>query len=286
MRFPGVEKKSVLITGCSSGIGAAAACFLAERGWQVIPTARKAEDIEELRRQGYEPVCLDLRNSASVQAAAEQALARCGGVLGGLVNNAGFGQPGAVEDLDRAALRSQFEVNVFGMQELTNLLLPRFLEQGWGRVVNVSSVMGRVSVPMVGGYCASKYAMEALTDALRVELRDTGVAVSLVEPGPILSAFRRNAATAAAGTLDAGHSRFGETYQREIARRRKQRKKADLFTRPPEAVAAKVLHALASPRPRRRYCVTIPAYAGAFIRRFVPPAVLDRLLAARLPDER
>ena len=281
MSFPAIPK-TVLITGCSSGIGLAAAEALRARGWTVYPTARKDEDLKELRTRGFEAIELDLVASDSVQAAAARALELCDGRLGGVVNNAGYGQPGALEDLGRDALRRQFEVNLFGLHELTRALTPAFRRQQAGRIVNVSSVVGRVALPFLGAYCASKFALEALSDAWRIELCDTGIAVSLIEPGPIVTAFRNNAYDMAAANLDPHSSPFGEPMLREVNRKRGIKKVVDSFNRPPEAVALKIRHALESPRPRRRYCVTLPAYAGAWIRRLAPYALTDALLAGRV----
>jgi NAD(P)-dependent dehydrogenase (short-subunit alcohol dehydrogenase family) len=190
VKLPPVEPKSVLVTGCSSGIGAATATLLRKRGWKVFPTARNPDDLDQLRKDGFEAIHLDLGDSASVQAAADVALEVMEGNPGALVNNAGYGQPGALEDLSRDAMRAQFEVNVFGMQELTNRFIPVFRKQRAGRIVNVSSVVGRVSLPFSGIYSATKFAMEAMSDAMRVEFSDSGIGVSLVEPGPITTHFR------------------------------------------------------------------------------------------------
>lgn len=279
---PPVEPRNVLVTGCSSGIGAATAHALRARGWTVVPTARKDADLDALRQEGFQPVRLDLADSASVSEAAEDTLRMFQGCVGALVNNAGYGQAGAVEDLSRDALRLQFEVNVFGMQELTNLLIPYLSKQGCGRIVNVSSVLGRIATPFVGAYCASKFALEALTDTMRVELRATGIAVILIEPGPIVSRFRKNAADRAAQFLPTRNSRFGERYEKEIERRRKREKRPDFFTRTPEDVAARIVRALETSRPRARYSVTFSAYGGAFARRFLPAGVIDHLLAGRV----
>ncbi len=176
-------------------------------------------------------------------------LARAGGRLGALVNNAGYCQAGAMEDISRAALRAQFETNVFGLHDLTRALLPAFRRQHGGRIVNVSSVFGRLAAPMVGSYCASKFALEALSDALRIELRGTGIWVALIEPGAILSHFRKNAAETLARSVDREQSAYGSVYAQEIERRRRQVKKADFFTRPPEDVARRIRHALESPAP-------------------------------------
>ena len=279
MRYPLVGSKSVMITGCSSGIGLASAQVLAAHGWRVLPTARRAEDLDRLAAGGFDPIPLDLESPESVAAAARAALERGGGTLGGLVNNAGYAQFGAVEDLDRDALRRQLETNVLGTQELTNYLVPAFRRQGWGRIVNVSSVYGRITAPLVGTYCASKHALEALSDAMRVELRGSGVALSLIEPGPIATEFRRNAASRSAGLLELEAGRFAQRYARSFRRASETSDRPKRWSAPPEAVARRILHALSSRRPRRRYCVTLPAYLGAAMRRLAPDSVLDALLA-------
>jgi short-subunit dehydrogenase len=278
MRYPPVEPKNVLVTGCSTGIGAATAVALRERGWRVIPTARKEADLDALRRDGFEPVSLDMAESGSIAKAVEQVLALTDQAPGAVVNNAGYGQPGPIEAISRDAMRRQFEVNVFGMQELTNALIPHFRRNGGGRIVNISSVLGRVSFPFNAVYSASKFAMEALSDALRIELDGSGIAVSLVEPGPIASAFRKNAVKIAHETLDFESSRWGTVFRAEVERRLGNPQPFNRFTLPPESVASKIAHALESPRPRIRYCVTIPAYAGAWARRLFPDAMTDAVI--------
>jgi NAD(P)-dependent dehydrogenase (short-subunit alcohol dehydrogenase family) len=250
----------------------------------VLPTARKPADLEKLRAEGFTPITLDVADGASVRAAAATALSLTGGVLGALVNNAGFGQPGALEDLSRAALHDQFETNVTGLQDLTNQFIPLFRRQGWGRIVNVSSVLGRIPLPLMGAYVASKYAVEGLSDCLRMELRNAGVAVSIIEPGPIATEFHANATQAGWRHLsNSAHSPFAAYYQRNAAQ--PDRPKArDRFQLPPEAVAAKILHALVSPCPHRRYPVTWVAWFGALVRRFAPDALMDRLLVHRVAD--
>jgi len=274
--FEAVERH-VLVTGCSSGIGRATAEVLRARGWQVYPTARRLEDLERLRQDGFQPVKLDVADPASVEEAVEDVLELSEGRLGAVVNNAGVAQFGAVEDLTRDAVRRQFEINTFGALDLTNRLIPHFRGQGRGRIVNVSSVYGRVTAPMVGCYCASKYALEAFSDAMRIELRAEGIAVSLIEPGPIFSDFRTKSADHSVVGFDMGAGRFGARYQRRMAKA-KAGQRRDLFTRPPEAVAVKIAHALESRHPKTRYCVTVPAYLGAFLRRFAPDSLLDLML--------
>ena len=279
MAYPPIPR-SVLVTGCSTGIGLATATVLQARGWRVFATARKPNDLAMLTERGCTAIALDLASSDSVLAAAARVRELCGDSLGAIVNNAGVGQPGACEDLSRAALREQFETNVFGLHELTCACLPLFLRQRAGRIVNISSVLGRVTLPFMGAYCASKHALESLTDAMRVELVDTGVGVSLVEPGPIITAFRSTAM--AEGHLNFQGSRFGALLQQELNRRRGRQKQPGFINKPPEAVAEKILHALESPRPRRRYCVTPSAYAGAWLRRLAPDAFMDAMLVRRV----
>lgn len=278
MKRPVVRERTVLVTGCSSGIGAASAAHLADRGWRVIATARSEGDLQALESRGFETISLDLADEASVASCAERTLELSIEGLGGIVNNAGFAQPGAVEDLNRDALRRQFEVNVVGLQDLTNKLVPTLRCQGWGRIVNVSSVYGRIVAPLVGAYCASKYALEALSDALRMELWSSGVGVSLIEPGAIITDFRKNAAAAAEKGLAGAESEFGDTYERKIVSKKNKVQKESFFCRPPEAVAVKILHALESPRPRRRYGVTPAAGLVAVMRRVAPDALLDAML--------
>ncbi|MCF7849584.1 MAG: SDR family NAD(P)-dependent oxidoreductase [Kiritimatiellales bacterium] len=278
MKYPAVENKTVLVTGCSSGIGRATAELLRSNGWNVVPTARKAEDLEELRAAGFDPIELDVSSSQSIASAADAVLERFDGKLGGIVNNAGMGIPGAIEDLSRDAMRYQFEVNLFGLQELTNRFIPVFREQGYGRIVNVSSVVGRMALPFMGIYSASKFALEAVSDVLRVELSMDRISVSLIEPGPIETRFSTNAAGQGEEKLDVGSSRFGSAYRQYFEKRRNGGMSEDRFRLPPEAVAKKILHALESARPKSRYCVTIPAYFGAFAARFIPAALIDHLL--------
>lgn len=278
MRYPLVQTRNVLVTGCSTGIGAAAAAVLRGRGWTAVPTARRDEDLQRLCDSGFSPLRLDMTESDSVVSAVDAFLRLVDGLPGAVVNNAGFGQAGAIEDLSRDAMRRQFEVNVFGMQELTNRLIPHFRRQGYGRIVNISSVLGRISLPFNAMYSASKYAMEAMSDGLRIELDGSGIAVSLVEPGPILTAFGKNASENAQRTLDVASSHFGTRYRRILERRKDRPPPPRRFVLPPEAVALKIAHALESPRPRIRYCVTLPAYAGALVRRFSPDGFTDWML--------
>jgi NAD(P)-dependent dehydrogenase (short-subunit alcohol dehydrogenase family) len=269
--------KTILITGCSSGIGLCVAQGLQARGWRVFATARKTADVERLTQLGLESLLLDLADSASIHAAMDEVLRRSGGTLDALFNNGAYGQPGAVEDLGRAVLREQFETNLFGTHELTCRAIEVMRRQGHGRIVHNSSLLGLVALPFRGAYNASKYALEGLTDTLRLELHGSGIHVSLVEPGPILSRFRANAMAKYKQNIDADSSFFRDTYQRMENRLTKVGPAAP-FTLPPEAVLAKVIHALESPRPKARYFVTFPTWMFAVLRRLLPVGGLDWVL--------
>ena len=248
---------SILITGCSSGIGLCAAEGLAARGYRVFATARKTQDVAMLQAKGLEALRLDLDDSASIKAAVDEMFARTGGRLDALFNNAGYGQPGAVEDLSRSALRAQFETNLFGMIELTNLVLPVMRQQGVGRIIQNSSLLGYVALAYRGAYNASKFAIEGITDTLRLELAGSGIHVSLIEPGPISSRFRANAFELYQRYIDKTHSVHRAKYE-AMERRLTKPGPAAPFTLPPEAVLAALIHALESKRPRIRYLLTLP----------------------------
>jgi NAD(P)-dependent dehydrogenase (short-subunit alcohol dehydrogenase family) len=271
------SRRSILITGCSTGIGYCVAKGLQHRGYRVFATARKADDVERLQREGFESLPLDLDNSDSIRTAVETILQRTGGTLDALFNNAGFGQAGAVEDLRREVLRAQFETNLFGLFELTNLVIPVMRRQGHGRILQNSSLLGYVSLPFRGAYNASKHALEGLTDTLRLELRGSGIHVSLIEPGPVESRFRANAFAAYQANIDRENSFFRETYQR-MERRLTKVGPAAPFTLPPEAVLKKVIHALESKQPRIRYRVTFPAHLFATLKRILSSRALDEVL--------
>jgi len=273
---------AVLISGCSTGIGYCVAHGLKARGYRVIASARRLQDVEKLRDEGLECIQLDLASSESVRQGFDHAMELTGGKLYGLFNNGAFGLPGAVEDLSRANLRHQFETNVFGWQELTNLALAVMREQGGGRgegrIIQNSSVLGFVAMPFRGAYTASKFAIEGLSDTLRLELRDTDIHISLIEPGPVLSRFRHNALLQLEQHIDYQNSIHREKYLRVLGRLKKEGP-AVAFTLPPEAVLKRVVHALESHRPRARYSVTFPTYLFAALKRLLNQRSLDYLLA-------
>ena len=271
--------RSVLITGCSSGIGEACARGLKARGWRVFATARKPEDLSRLEGEGFDALFLDYRDEASVEAAADEALRRTGGRLYALFNNGAYGQPGAVEDLRTDVLREQFEVNVFGWHALARRVLPAMRAAGEGRIVQCSSVLGLVALKYRGAYTASKFAIEGLSDTLRLELRGTGIHVSLIEPGPIRTRFVEHALEAFRRNIDVEASPHREVYRRREARLQRGGT-ASAFKLGPEAVLHKLVHALESPRPKPRYYVTTPTHLMAALRRILPHRVLDAALAS------
>ncbi len=272
-----MKRKSLLITGCSSGIGYFVAHALKQRGHRVIASCRNQQDVERLRQQGLECLQLDLEDSASIQAAVEQALDLCDGQLDALFNNGAFGLAGAVEDLSRDAIRAQFETNVFGWLELTNLVIPQMRKQGSGRIIQNSSVLGFVALPYRGAYSASKYAIEGLSDTLRLELAGSGIEVSLIEPGPIESKFRENAEKAFRRYIQREGSAHEQSYQ-AMEQRLQKVGHATRFTLPPQAVLNKVIHALESDRPKARYYVTFPTYLFGYLKRILSSRAVDRLM--------
>lgn len=269
--------RTILVTGCSSGIGRSVALGLKQRGYQVFATARTSRDLDSLGAAGLVPVRLELNDSVSIRNAVAEVLHATNGQLTALFNNAGYSQPGAVEDLSREVLRQQFETNLFGSHELTRRVIRVMRQQGYGRIIQNSSVLGLIALPYRGAYIASKYALEGLTDTLRMELHGSGIHVSLVEPGPIRSNFRKNALAMLHKNIDLEHSAHSKRYAGQLARLGKEGDAAP-FTLPPEAVLDKVLHALEARRPQLRYYVTIPTYLFGTLRRLLSTGALDRIL--------
>ncbi|MEO1542536.1 MAG: SDR family NAD(P)-dependent oxidoreductase [Pseudomonadota bacterium] len=270
-------KRSVLITGCSSGIGLASAIRLKKRGWRVLGTVRRPEDAARLaERHGVEGLTLELTDKNSIAACAERALELTGGRIDGLFNNAAYGQVGAIEDISVDDLRNQFEVNVFGAHDLTCRVLPAMREAGRGRIVQCSSVLGLVSGPYRGAYSASKYALEAISDAMRLELQGSGVSVSLIEPGPIRTKFLQTAIDTFKKTIDQEASPHREVYKQRLAKM--EAGGNERFKMEPEAVADKVQDALESLTPKPRYFVTTPTYVADSLRRVLPTRMLDRIV--------
>lgn len=264
----------VLITGCSSGIGLDAARRMLVEGWQVVATCRRPEDIAARQAEGMECLHLDLADDDSVARLVDQVLAA--GPLDALVNNAAFALPGAVEDVPRGALRAIFEANLFGTHDLTMRLIPHFRARG-GRVVTISSVLGLVGIPWRGPYVATKFALEGLTDVLRLEMAGTPVKVVLIEPGPITSRIRVNAIPHFERWIDWQNSARADQYRATLLKRLYRPSGKDRFELPASAVSDRILHALTAANPAPRYYVTAPTWISAAGRRLLPTRALDWL---------
>ena len=269
--------RSILITGCSSGIGFDAARGLAARGWRVFATCRQEADCDRLQGMGLESFVLDYADSLSIAAAAAEVKLRTGGHLDALYNNGAFGCPGAVEDLPTDALRAIFEVNLFGYHELTLAVIPMMRAQGTGRIINCSSVLGLVPMKFRGAYVATKYAMEGLTDVLRLEMAGTGIRVILIEPGPITSDIRKNSIPHFERWINWKASPRAAEYA-ALRGRLYEARGPDRFELPASAVTAKLIHALESPRPKARYFVTKATYIMNIARRILPTDALDWMI--------
>ena len=273
-----VSTRSVLITGCSSGIGLASAVALKQRGWRVLATARKPEDLTRLRDLGFDALSLELADGKSIEACAAEALRLTGGKLTALVNNAAYGQIGAVEDLTVAVLRHQFEVNFLGTHDLTRRLIPSMRANKSGRIVQISSVLGLMAAPYRGAYCASKFALEALSDAMRMELRGTGIEVSLIEPGPVRTKFLDAVLTNFRANIDVASSVHKDVYAQRVAGIERGGKST--FKVEPEDVAKRVILAIEGINPKPRYFVTVPTHAANILKRALPTVLLDRFARA------
>ncbi|MCK4842250.1 MAG: SDR family oxidoreductase [Methylococcales bacterium] len=272
-----VAQKSIFITGCSTGIGYTTAIELKKRGYRVICSARKETDVTRLQSEGFESLQLDLADSSSIQQAVQQLQTLTNGKIDALFNNGAFGQPGAVEDLTREVLTNQFETNFFGTHELTNLIIPLMRQQGHGRIIYNSSVLGFVAMKYRGAYNASKFALEGLVDTLRIELYDTDIKLSLIEPGPITSQFRKNAFAMYKANINPDSSFHKDNYK-AMEQRLEKEGPAVPFTLPAEAVAKKVILALESKKPKIRYYVTFPTYLFGCLKRILPMVWMDILL--------
>jgi len=268
--------KTVLITGCSSGIGLCLSHGLRLAGYHVFATARKEEDVTKLKKLGFDAFLLDLASSNSINTAIYEIYQKTDSLYA-LINNGAYGQAGALEDISREALEKQFQANVFGWHELTNLVLPSMKARNMGRVVYISSVLGFVAMPFRGPYVASKFAIEGLVDTLRLELKQTKIKLSLIQPGPIESKFRHNALLAFKENVDSSNSDYKREYKTMIERLNSD--KNVQFTLAPESVLRCVLHALESKVPKNHYRVTFPTKLFAFLCRILPSSWMDNVLS-------
>jgi NAD(P)-dependent dehydrogenase (short-subunit alcohol dehydrogenase family) len=272
-----MQPKIILITGCSSGIGFDTVFALKKRGHRVIASCRKPEDVQKLLDLNIEAVVLDVSSSESIHGAFPKIMSLTKGHLDVLINNAGYGQAGALEDVTRSVLRKQFETNVFGLLELTNLVIPIMRQQGQGRIINVSSILGLISLPFRGAYNSSKYAVEGLSDTLRLELVSSGIKVVTIEPGPIESKFRDNVVDGSLKNIDINKSYFYNQYQ-VMLNEYKQKKTDSRFTKTTGAVIECFIHAIESKKPRAKYPVTLPAYLLIYLKRILSTRLLDKFL--------
>jgi len=269
--------KSILITGCSRGIGHCSAMMLRERGYNVIATTRNPEAVKKLQDEGFTAFQLDLNKTESITDAVNKTLEHTGGTLDYLFNNSGYGQPGAVEDLSRDAIRKQFETNLFGPMELTNQIIPVMREQGHGRIVFTSSILGLLAMPYRGAYNASKFALEGLVDTLRQEMASSPIKIVLIEPGPIRSDFRVNAYHAYEEFIEAKKSAHEEAYKR-MTKHFEEHPNDAPFMKGPEAVVKKLIKALEKKRPCAHYYVTFPTHVFMFMKRVLNTRMIDWIM--------
>ena len=269
--------KTILITGCSSGIGAHCARALKLKGWRVFATVRREEDRTALEGNGIETFLMDYADLDSIRRLVDDVTARTGGGLDALFNNGAYGQTGAVEDLTVDVLKAQFDANFFGWHELTRLVVPIMRRQGHGRIVQCSSILGVVPAPYRGAYTASKFALEGLSITLRMELAGTGIHVSLIEPGPIESRFLATALEKFLGNIDYRNSVHAASYERQLHRLKGERRAKGKLG--PEAVLAVLEKALASPNPKTHYAVTTVAKQGMLLKKLLPADMFYKLIS-------
>lgn len=273
-----MAQKSILITGCSSGIGADAAHGMRDAGWRVFASCRKPEDCATLRAEGFESPMIDYEDEATITSGLAEVLAATGGTLDALFNNGAYAVPGAVEDLPSGALRAIYQANVIGWHELTRQVIPVMRAQGHGRIVNNSSVLGLVAARWRGAYVSSKFALEGLTDVMRLEMRDTPIHFILIEPGPVTSKIRVNSIPHFEKWINWEGSARAEHYRRGLLKRLYEDRGKDTFELPASAVTAKLLRAVTAKNPKPRYYVTTPTYFMGFLRRILPTRMLDNII--------
>lgn len=271
-------KKSILITGCSSGIGYDAAHGMRDAGWSVFASCRKQADCDRMIGEGFESPLLDYNDTATLESGLAEVLAATGGTLNALFNNGGFGTPGAAEDLPREALRANFETNVFGVHDLTTRVIPVMRAQGHGRIVQHSSVLGLVAIRWRPAYNATKFALEGLTDTLRIEMADTNIKIVTMNTGPVTSKIREKSIPHFEKWIDWENSPRRDQYERGLRKRLYEDTGPDAFELPASAVTAKLLKACTHPNPKPRYYVTTPTYLMGFLRRILTSRGLDRVL--------
>jgi short-subunit dehydrogenase len=280
-----MQQKNILITGCSTGIGWCAAETLHKRGYRVFATARKPADLVRLQALGVESVMLDMDDSSTIHQAFATVMEKTGGTLDALFNNAGMARVGAVEDLTREMMRAQFETNVFGPMELTNLVVPIMRKQGHGRIIHNTSILGVITMPYRGNYNASKFALEAYTSTLRQELRkEKNIYVSIIAPGPIATEFRATARKNFDESLGDKTSVHDKNYEKMKTGFKTSSASEKKLTLPPSAVVDKVIDALESNHPAARYYIGLPAHLLAWLRRLLPDESLDWIIEKNMGE--
>src|SRR6056297_814673 len=272
-----MSQKTILITGCSSGIGYDAALGLRAQGWRVFASCRRPEDCARLIAEGFDSPLIDYQDEATIATGLTDVLSATGGTLDALFNNGAFACPGLVEDLPTDALRDIFQANFFGWHELTRRVIPVMRAQGHGRIVQCSPVLGFVTLPWRGAYNSTKFALEGLTDTLRIEMHGTGIEVSLIEPGPVTSKIRENAIPHFERWIDWENAARAEDYAK-LRHRLYNSTGPDSFELPASAVTRKLIHAVEARRPRARYYVTTPTYLMGTLKRSLPTRWLDAIL--------
>ncbi|MFD1343723.1 SDR family NAD(P)-dependent oxidoreductase [Litorisediminicola beolgyonensis] len=273
-----MSRKSLLITGCSSGIGYDAAKLMQARGWRVFAACRRDEDCARLREEGFESPLIDYERPETFEAALAEVLDATGGTLDAVFHNGAYAIPGPLEDVPAEAMRAIFAANFLGWHDLNNRILPVMRRQGHGRVVLNSSVLGFVGTKWRGAYVATKFALEGWADVLRLEMAPENIQVVLIEPGPIESDFRKNAVKAFERWIDWEASPRAEDYRARLLDRL-YKGSSGRMTLPARAVSEVLFTALDSPSPRARYRVTTPTHAMAVAKRLLPPGVMDWLLS-------
>jgi len=270
-------RKTVLITGCSSGIGYDTAHYLHKKGYKVFASARKIEDVKRLEEEGLETYLLDVTKPETIKKSLESILKKTDGKLYAVFNNAGYGQPGAVEDIPTEVLKEQFETNLFGLHEMTRQVIPIMRAQGYGRIIQHSSVLGLVSLRFRGAYNATKYAIEGLCDTLRLELANDDIYVSTINTGPVHSNFRVNATKKFYEHIYNRPTVFQKEYEKELIPH-KENKEKDPFTRDSDVVIKNIIHALEAKKPQARYYNTSATYLLGTLKRLLPTSWLDKIL--------
>jgi len=270
--------KNILITGCSSGIGYECAHYLHNKGYIVYATARDPKDVTRLQNEGLNALELDVCNHEAITKAITWASSAHEGKLYAVFNNAGFGQPGALEDVPSQALREQFETNVIGLHEMTRQVIPLMRAQGYGRIIQHSSILGIIALRNRGAYNASKYAIEGLCDTLRLELQGSNIFVSGLNTGPVRSSFRKNATKKFFQYIDMENSVHKTSYENEVLEREDAKDDGDMFTKGADVVIERVVHILESRYPKPHYYITSATYFLGYLKRLLPAGVLDKIL--------